>query len=88
MFNIVIHIGIRPMIDVLEGHGGWPVVKGSDWNADNSWGWWKILERISIDLPPDELLLTLSTDINSNDPLQRISVVSMQTAYCSVTLQI
>lgn len=31
-------LGLRPMIDILNSYGGWPVVKGAEWD-EKSWDW-------------------------------------------------
>lgn len=42
MLNIILEkikeLGNRPILDVLEVMGGWPVLKGADWNETN-WSW-------------------------------------------------
>jgi neprilysin len=30
--------GLKPLVDIHEQMGGWPVVKGDDWD-DKSWSW-------------------------------------------------
>lgn len=33
--------GIKPLLDILDNLGGWPVLKGQDWDLDSSWSWVK-----------------------------------------------
>lgn len=31
-------LGLKPMKDILDSYGGWPIVKGNAWN-ENEWDW-------------------------------------------------
>lgn len=33
------------MVELLERHGGWPIVNGSNWNAEN-WNWINVSQHI------------------------------------------
>lgn len=37
--------GIKPLQDIIESYGGWPVVKGDSWNR-SEWNWQRIYGRI------------------------------------------
>lgn len=36
------------LLNVLEPYGGWPVVKGDEWDADN-WNWLEMIKNMSND---------------------------------------
>lgn len=45
IFSYIFLAGIKPMVELLERYGGWPIVKGDDWNADN-WNWINVSQQI------------------------------------------
>lgn len=36
--------GIKPLEDILESYGGWPVVKGNLWSEEN-WNWLDVIKK-------------------------------------------
>lgn len=62
------------MVEYLDRYGGWPVVKGNDWQSA-SWNWLDMSKRISRD-GLDNLILEVfvSTDLKNTD--RRILSVS------------
>lgn len=62
------------MIDILERHGGWPVVKGDEWTATN-WSWIGMLKNMSNDGLPTNFLLEAIVDIDQNDTSKYIITV-------------
>lgn len=38
-------LGLKPMTDILDSYGGWPVVNGTAWN-ENSWDWIETIEKM------------------------------------------
>lgn len=71
-------IGIKPMVEILEKYGGWPVVKGNDWDSEN-WFWLEIIKKISHDGLRDALILTFHIVVDSKNSTRRILAVSLLT---------
>lgn len=42
--DIIAERGIKPLADILESYGGWPVIKGDLW-SDSSWNWIEIIQK-------------------------------------------
>lgn len=63
------------MVEILAKYGGWPVVKGDDWNSDD-WNWLEASQRISRDALPD-LIVSLSIDYDLRNTSKRILNVSI-----------
>lgn len=38
-------LGLKPMQDILDSFGGWPVVNGTAWN-ENGWDWIETIEKM------------------------------------------
>lgn len=51
--------GIAPMVEILERYGGWPVVMGDKWNA-NDWNWVEIQKKMYNDGFTNNLILEVS----------------------------
>lgn len=67
--------GITPMVEILDKYGGWPVVKGNDWDRSNNWDWLEMMKRISHD-GLDDLILTCSISVDLKNANRRILSVS------------
>lgn len=59
------------MLDILERYGGWPVVKGDEWNAAN-WKWLEMLKNMSSDGLPTNFLFEATIDVDQNDTTKHI----------------
>lgn len=59
------------MVEILEKYGGWPVVKGESWDADN-WEWMKANQNISNDGLDDTLLLSLAVLTDQRNSSRRV----------------
>lgn len=42
--EIIEQRGIRPLADLLEAYGGWPVIKGDAW-MEHSWFWIEVIKK-------------------------------------------
>lgn len=67
--------GITPMVEILDKYGGWPVVKGNDWQSDN-WDWFEMTKRISHD-GLDNLILECFISVDLKNTNRRILSVSL-----------
>lgn len=37
--------GLKPLIDIIDRLGGWPVVRGDEWDTKSEWNWtWAVKE--------------------------------------------
>lgn len=39
------NLGATPITDIAEKLGGWPLIKGDSWNADDSWTWQETTQK-------------------------------------------
>lgn len=66
--------GITPLVEILEKIGGWPVVKGDNWQSDG-WDWLEMSKKISRDGLASMILVSyISVDSKNNS--RRIFSVS------------
>lgn len=63
--------GTRPMMEILENYGGWPVVKGNKWN-DGEWNWMEINTRMSAEGLDDALIFSLAILTDQRNSSRRI----------------
>lgn len=59
------------MEDILQNYGGWPVVKGDEWN-ERDWNWMEINKRMSADGLEDALVFSLSILTDQRNSSRRI----------------
>ena len=38
-------MGAKPIADIAKKLGGWPVIEGDLWNADDSWSWQETVKK-------------------------------------------
>lgn len=51
--------GIEPLLEFLDNYGGWPVVKGDQWN-ENQWDWLTVKRQVFEDGFLDDIILEFS----------------------------
>lgn len=59
LIKLLIFSGIQPLIDILEQYGGWPVVKGDEWESDD-WNWLEMSKNMSTNGLPANFILEAS----------------------------
>lgn len=63
------------MVEILNRYGGWPVVEGENWEADN-WDWVAAKKNILNDGLVDDLILEFSVRPDFRNSSKRILYVS------------
>lgn len=61
------------MIELLDRYGGWPIVKGNRWKADN-WSWINASQMISND-GIENLILNLGIGIDLKNSTKNVLIV-------------
>lgn len=74
-YHSFVSLGIEPLVDILEKYGGWPVVKGDAWEA-NDWDWLEMKKNISHDGLFDDLILEFRISTNYHNTSLRSIFVS------------
>ncbi|XP_031639286.1 neprilysin-2-like [Contarinia nasturtii] len=61
-------IGLKPLRDITDRLGGWPVVKGYDWNTKSDWSWtWAVKEFRKYGFSMDYIFdLSIGTDFKNS----------------------
>lgn len=67
--------GIAPMVEILDRYGGWPAVKGNDWQSNN-FDWLDALKRISRD-GLDNLIFECAVSVDLRNTNRRLLSVSL-----------
>lgn len=62
------------MVEILEKHGGWPVVKGESWDSEN-WEWMEANKNISDEGLSDSLIFAYHITIDYKNSTKRIIAV-------------
>lgn len=66
--------GLNISMDILERHGGWPVIKGDQWNSE-SWTWQKSVFQCRETGYPINFILKLSVGADFKNSSKRIVYV-------------
>lgn len=67
--------GVKPLTDILEAYGGWPVIKGDLW-SEGSWDWFEVIKKFRRMGLETNLLFTFSVTTNLKNSSTRILDVS------------
>ncbi|XP_014091152.2 neprilysin-2 isoform X1 [Bactrocera oleae] len=43
--SLIEELGAKPIADIAKKLGGWPVIEGDLWNADDSWSWQETVKK-------------------------------------------
>lgn len=76
--NILSFAGIKPMVELLERYGGWPIVNGNNWNAEN-WNWINVSQQIYDD-GLLKLILNWGISVDLKNSTRNVLIVSI--SYC------
>lgn len=69
--------GVKPLADLLEAYGGWPVLKGDLW-SEHSWNWSEVIKKFRLMGLPTNIVFTtyVATDLkNSTSRVLSVSSV-------------
>lgn len=69
------------MVNILENYGGWPVVQGDDWKAEN-WDWVETKKKIVNDGLVDDIIFELAVRVDFTNSSKEIVYVSTVTLRC------
>lgn len=42
---LIEELDAKPIADIAKKLGGWPVIEGESWDADNSWSWQETVKK-------------------------------------------
>lgn len=68
--------GIKPLADILESFGGWPVVKGDSW-SDATWDWVEVIKKFRLMGLPISIIFTFDINTDLKKSSQRQLYVSI-----------
>lgn len=78
--------GTRPLADILETYGGWPVVKGDAW-LEEEWDWIQINKQIQKDGLDDSLLFNFAVTTDQKNSTRRVlDVITFYNSTAFVTI--
>lgn len=78
--TIIEERGIKPLADILESYGGWPVVKGDLW-SDNNFDWIEIVKKFRRMGLETRVIFALSLVTDLKNSSKRVLDVSIATLY-------
>lgn len=69
--------GLKPLLNILERFGGWPVIEGDEWNDNGDWGWtWAIKQFRKVGYSMD-YIFDFSIGIDLQKTVSRVIDVSV-----------
>lgn len=77
--SIIEERGIKPLADILEAFGGWPVLKGENWNAEN-FNWVEIVKKFRRMGLETNVIFALSVVTDLKNSTKRVLDVSNSSA--------
>lgn len=72
--------GIKPLADLLEAHGGWPVINGDSW-SEETFNWVEMLKKIRISGLETSIIFELSVNIDPDNSSRHVLYVSSYATY-------
>lgn len=69
--------GAKPLLDLLNVFGGWPVLEGSTW-SDENWTWTEVMKKFRLIGLETDVIFSLSVESNLKDTTHRILEVNLQ----------
>lgn len=75
--SIIAERGEKPLADILESYGGWPVVKGDSWSEAN-WNWIETIKKFRLSGLDIHIIFSFSVTTDYKNSSRRIIDVSMK----------
>lgn len=78
--SIIADRGEKPLLDILEAYGGWPVVKGDLWSGD-SWNWVETLKKFRLLGLETSIIFSFAVTTDLKNSTKRVLDVGIPTLY-------
>lgn len=84
--SIIEELGVKPLIDMLNEVGGWPVVNGDDWMENEHFNWVNTIKRFRRIGFNTRAIFSLNLETDSKNSSRRILVVSFCHIFVSIQI--
>lgn len=81
--DVIQERGIKPLADILESYGGWPVVKGDSW-SDATFDWVEVIKKFRRMGLDTYIVFSFSVQTDLKNSTRRVMDVSYQQYFWAV----
>lgn len=74
---LIEELGTKPIADIAKKLGGWPVIEGGSWNADDSWTWQETVKKFRRVGFSMDYIIDFSVSVDLKNSTKRIIDVSL-----------